>query len=251
MGGSAYAYYYPPSNPQCKGIEGELPPLIVRGHGGPTSSARPYLNLEIQYWTSRGFAVVDVDYSGSTGYGREYRDRLKGKWGVIDVADCVAAAQYLADTGRADPSRLLISGGSAGGYIVLCALTGYDVFAAGASHYGVADIQALMEDSHKFESGYDTYLIGPYPEFADTYRERSPIHHADNLNCPVILFQGMDDKVVLPSQSETFVAALERNGIHHKYVTFEGEGHGFRRSKNIETAIEEELSFYREVLKIE
>ncbi len=251
MGSVSYTYYYAPTNPEYAAKEHELPPLIVMGHGGPTSAARPYLSLDIQFWTSRGFAVADVDYSGSTGYGRAYRDRLKGQWGVIDVADCVHAAIHLGDVGLADPNRLLIAGGSAGGYIVLSALTGYDLFASGASYYGVADILALMQDTHKFESGYDTYLIGPLPEYEQVYRERSPIYHAQNLSCPVILFQGLDDKVVLPSQSEVFVEALAKNHIPHKYITFDGEGHGFRRAANIQKALEEELAFYREVLQIE
>jgi dipeptidyl aminopeptidase/acylaminoacyl peptidase len=250
-GGSSYAYYYPPTYPNITGLDGELAPLIVMGHGGPTGAARPYLDFEIQFWTSRGFAVVDVDYSGSVGYGRSYRERLRGQLGIADVADCVEAARYLAKVGRADPDRLLITGGSAGGYIVLCALTGYDVFSAGASYYGVADLLLLAQDSHKFESMYEISLIGPYPEYADTYYQRSPVNHADKLNCPVILFQGLEDRVVPPSQSEIFVDALKKNGIQHKYITFECEGHGFRRSENIQIALEEELAFYREVLGIE
>jgi dipeptidyl aminopeptidase/acylaminoacyl peptidase len=250
-GGSSYAYYYPPTHPHISGLDSELAPLIVMGHGGPTGSARPYLDLEVQYWTSRGFSVVDVDYSGSVGYGRSYRERLRGQLGLADVADCVEAARYLAKVGRADPDRLLITGGSAGGYIVLCALTGYEVFSAGASYYGIADLLVLAQDSHKFESMYEVSLIGPYPEYADAYHQRSPVHHADKLNCPVILFQGLDDRVVPPSQSEIFVEALKKNGIPHKYITFEGEGHGFRRSENIQFALEEELAFYREVLGIE
>ncbi len=251
VGGTAYAYYYPPTHPDYTGLEAERPPLIVMGHGGPTSAARPYFKLEVQFWTTRGFAVVDVDYSGSTGYGRAYRDRLKGQWGIIDVADCVQAARHLVAIGCADPSRLIITGGSAGGYIVLCALTGYKDFATGASYYGVADLLTFIQDTHKFESGYDAYLIGPYPEHAETYRQRSPMNYADQISCPLILFQGLDDKVVPPSQSEILVDALEKNGIHYRYITFEGEAHGFRKSENLETALEAELSFYREVLKIQ
>jgi dipeptidyl aminopeptidase/acylaminoacyl peptidase len=194
--------------------------------------------------------VVDVDYGGSTGYGRAYRDRLQGQWGNVDVADCLQAALHLVEIGRADPDRLLITGGSAGGYIVLCALTGYDIFSAGASYYGVADLPSFIQDTHKFESKYDVFLIGPYPEFAETYHQRSPVRYADKMNCPVILFQGLDDKVVPPSQSEIFVEALKKNGIYHKYITFEGEGHGFRQSENIRVALEAELTFYQEVLKI-
>lgn len=249
-GAEAYAHYYPPAHPEISGLPDELPPLIVKGHGGPTSAAKPYLNLEIQFWTSRGFAVVDVDYSGSSGYGRKYRDRLKGQWGIVDVNDCVEAARYLAKIDRADPERLLITGGSAGGYIVLSALTKYDRFAAGASYYGVADILSFVEDTHKFEAGYDTYLIGSYPEFAEVYHQRSPINHADRIKSPVILFQGLEDKIVPPSQSEVFVEALKANNIYHKYITFEGEGHGFRRAESISIALEAELKFYREVLKI-
>ncbi|TFH35432.1 MAG: S9 family peptidase, partial [Anaerolineales bacterium] len=249
-GGKCYAYYYPATHPQYDGCEGERPPLIVMGHGGPTAGARPYLNLEIQYWTSRGFSVVDVDYSGSTGYGRAYRERLRGQWGIADVQDCVQAARFLSESELVDPDRLLITGGSAGGYIVLCALTGYDVFSAGASYYGVADIVQLARTTHKFESMYDTSLIGPYPEYAEVYHQRSPIHHAEKLQCPVILFQGMADEVVPPAQAEVFVEALKKNGIAYRYITFEGEGHGFRQSENIQAALETELSFYREVLKI-
>jgi dipeptidyl aminopeptidase/acylaminoacyl peptidase len=249
-GGLSYAYYYLPTHPNLTGMDSELAPLIVMGHGGPTGAARPYLNLEVQFWTSRGFAVVDVDYSGSVGYGRSYRERLRGQFGIADVADCVEAARHLAETGRADPDRLLITGGSAGGYIVLCALTGYDVFSAGASYYGIADLLVLAQDSHKFESMYEISLIGPYPEYAETYHQRSPLNYADKLNCPVILFQGLEDRVVPPSQSEIFVDALKKNGIQHKYITFEGEGHGFRRSENIQIAFEEELAFYRDVLGI-
>jgi dipeptidyl aminopeptidase/acylaminoacyl peptidase len=249
-GNLSYAYYYPATHPNYTGIEAERPPLIVMGHGGPTSAARPYLNLEIQYWTSRGFSVVDVDYSGSTGYGRAYRERLRGQWGIADVADCVEAALHLANIDLVDPERLAITGGSAGGYIVLRALTEYDVFSVGASYYGVADIISLANDTHKFESKYDDSLIGPYPEMAEVYRLRSPINAAGNINCPVILFQGMDDKVVPPSQAEIFVKALQQKGIHHKYITFEGEGHGFRLAENIKAALEAELDFYREVLAI-
>jgi dipeptidyl aminopeptidase/acylaminoacyl peptidase len=250
LGASSYAYYYPATHPGFEGMQAERPPLIVLGHGGPTSAARLYFNPEIQFWTSRGFSVVDVDYSGSTGYGRAYRERLRGNLGVADVADCVEAACYLAENKHVDPERLLITGGSAGGYIVLCALTGYDIFQAGASYYGIADIVSLIKDSHKFEAKYEVSLIGPYPEYAEVYVQRSPINHADKLSCPVILFQGLEDTVVPPSQSETFIKALEENSIYHKYITFEGEGHGFRRSENIKIALEAELDFYREVLKI-
>jgi len=221
--------------------------LIVKSHGGPTAMALPVLNLAIQYWTSRGFAVVDVNYGGSSGYGRAYRERLRGAWGVVDVEDCVHAVRRLAAAERVDPARLAISGGSAGGYTTLCALTFYDDFAAGASHYGIGDLEALARDTHKFESHYTDSLVGPYPEAIDVYRERSPIHHTERLSCPVIFFQGLEDRVVPPSQAEAMVDALAKRGIPHAYVTFPGEQHGFRRAENIRAALEGELWFYGQV----
>jgi dipeptidyl aminopeptidase/acylaminoacyl peptidase len=209
-----------------------------------------HLNLEIQFWTSRGFAVVDVDYSGSTGYGRAYRERLRGKWGVADLADCVEAARYLSEKDLTDDKRLIIRGGSAGGYIVLRALTEYNIFRAGASYYGVADILSLIEDSHKFEAHYEVSLIGPYPESKHLFEQLSPINHIDKLSSPLILFQGLDDKVVPPSQSEIIVEALEKKGVFHRYLTFEGEAHGFRVAENIAQALAAELNFYLKALEI-
>jgi dipeptidyl aminopeptidase/acylaminoacyl peptidase len=216
-------------------------------HGGPTASARRSLHLPLRYWTSRGFAVVDVDYRGSTGYGRDYRRTLDGRWGIADVEDAVAAAQFLAARGDADPARLLIRGGSAGGYTVLSALTFHDVFAAGASHYGVTDLEALARDSHKFESRYLDRLVGPYPERRDVYVERSPIHHTERLSAPMIVLQGSEDRVVPPNQAEMMVAALRDKGLPYAYLLFTGEGHGFRRSENIVRALEAELSFYAQL----
>ena len=245
---TAHALWYPPANRDADGPNDELPPLIVMSHGGPTASASPALNLSTQFWTSRGFAVVDVNYGGSTGYGREYRQRLRGQWGVVDVDDCVNAARHLAAEGLVDGTRLLIRGGSAGGYTTLCALTFRDDFSAGASYFGVADAEALATDTHKFESRYLDGLIGPYPEDKELYRERSPIHFADRLSAPLILFQGMEDKVVPPAQAEVMVAALQLKGLAYAYVAFEGEQHGFRKAETIIRAIEAELSFYAQVL---
>jgi len=248
---TAHAFFYPPANPDFAGPGDALPPLLVKSHGGPTSAAVPVLNLAIQYWTSRGFAVVDVNYGGSSGYGRVYRNRLRERWGIVDVEDCVNAARQLAEEGRVDPDRLAISGGSAGGYTTLCALTFHDVFRAGASHYGIGDLEALARDTHKFEARYLDGLVGPYPEAAQRYRERSPIHFTHRLACPVIFFQGLDDKVVPPNQAEAMVEALARRGIRHAHVTFPGEQHGFRRSENIRTALEGELYFYAQVFGFE
>jgi dipeptidyl aminopeptidase/acylaminoacyl peptidase len=246
--GNTYALYYPPTNRDFVGKPSERPPLLVFSHGGPTSMARPQLQLEIQYWTTRGIAVVDVNYSGSSGFGRAYRDRLKGEWGILDVADCVNAARYLATQGEVDGARLLIRGGSAGGYITLCALTFSDLFAAGASYYGVADIEMLAKETHKFEAHYLDSLVGPYPEQKRLYIERSPIHFTDRLSCPIIIFQGLDDKVVPPSQAEVMVTALEEKGLPYAYVTFEGESHGFSRFETIVRAMEAELYFYSQIL---
>jgi dipeptidyl aminopeptidase/acylaminoacyl peptidase len=240
----AHGFYYPPTNPGFSAPEGELPPLIVESHGGPTSHAPPVLDREFLFWTSRGIGVVDVNYRGSSGYGRAYRNRLRGEWGVVDTEDCVNAALYLADEGEADRARLAIRGGSAGGYATLCALTFHDAFGAGASYFGVGDTEALARDTHKFESRYLDRLIGPYPERADLYRERSPIHHVERLRSPVILFQGLEDEIVPPNQAETMVAALERNGVPHAYLAFEGEQHGFRRAETRIRCLEAELYFY-------
>ena len=230
---------------------GELPPLIVEIHGGPTSHRCPELRRPVLFWTSRGFGVVDVNYGGSTGFGREYRERLRGQWGIVDTGDCIAAARHLAGAGEVDGERLLIHGGSAGGYTTLCALVFHDRFAAGASYYGVADAETLAKDTHKFESRYLDGLIGPYPEAAAVYRERSPIHFADRLRSPVILFQGLEDEVVPPSQAEQMVAALRANGVAHAYLAFEGEQHGFRRSETIVRCLEAELFFYGRMLGFE
>ena len=250
-GETAYGFYYPPVNPEFEAPEGELPPLIVEIHGGPTSHATPALDREFLYWTSRGIGVVDVNYRGSSGYGREYRNRLRGTWGVVDTEDCVNAARHLADQGEADGARLAIRGGSAGGYATLCALTFHESFAAGASYYGVADAEALARDTHKFEAHYLDRLIGPYPERADLYRTRSPIHYVERLRSPVILFQGLEDAVVPPNQTEAMAAALERNGVPHAYLSFAGEQHGFRRAETNIRCLEAELYFYGRIMGFE
>ena len=240
----SHALFYAPK-PRGGGSPSDgRPPLLVKSHGGPTAAASAALDLRIQYWLSHGIAVVDVDYGGSTGYGREYRERLRGQWGVVDVADCVAAARSLAEQGRVDRDRLAITGGSAGGYTTLCALTFHDVFRAGASHYGIGDLEALARDTHKFEAHYTDGLVGPYPECSELYRERSPIHFTDRLDCPVIFFQGLEDRIVPPSQAEAMAQALAQRQIPHAYVPFEGEQHGFRKAENIQRAMEGELYFY-------
>ena len=248
---TAHALYYRPQNRDFAAPEGERPPLLVFSHGGPTGATSGALNLGIQYWTSRGFAVLDVNYGGSTGYGRAYRERLNGNWGIVDVEDCVNGARYLVERGEVDGARLAIRGGSAGGYTTLCALTFHKVFAAGASHYGVGDVEALARDTHKFESRYLDRLIGPYPERADLYRARSPINFTAQLSCPVIFFQGLEDAVVPPNQAEAMVAALKEKGIPVAYVPFEGEQHGFRRAENIQRALDAELYFYGRVFGFE
>lgn len=246
-GATAYGFLYRPANPDRTGPDDAQPPLLTLSHGGPTGSTSPTLNLSLQYWTSRGFAVLDVDYGGSTGYGRPYRQRLTGTWGIVDVDDCCSGASYLADQGIVDRGRMAIRGGSAGGYTTLAALVFRDVFTAGASYYGVADAELLAQDTHKFESRYLDGLIGPYRAAVDTYRERSPIHHLDHLNCPVILLQGADDKVVPPNQAHQMADALRSKGLPVALLEFEGEGHGFRRAENIIRAQEAELSFYGQV----
>jgi dipeptidyl aminopeptidase/acylaminoacyl peptidase len=244
----AHALFYPPTNPGFVGPPETRPPLVVLSHGGPTANTSSALDLGIQLLTSRGIAVVDVDYAGSTGYGRAYRNALRGMWGVADVDDCVAAARHLADRGDVDPERMAIKGGSAGGYTTLVALAFRDVFAAGISEYGVGDLEALAKDTHKFESRYLDRLVGRYPEAADVYRQRSPVHYLDEIACPVLVLQGLDDKVVPPSQSEAVVAALAANGIPHAYLAFEGEGHGFRGAPAIRASQEAELGFLGAVL---
>lgn len=244
----SHALFYAPRNPDFEAPAGELPPLIVSVHGGPTSAALPVLNYAVQYWTSRGFAVVDVNFGGSSGYGRAYRERLRGQWGVVDLADCVHAARHLADVGLADPDRLLIHGGSAGGYTALCAAAFTDVFAAGASYYGIADAAVLAEGTHKFELHYMDSLFGPWPETADVYRARSPVSHTKDLRTPLIVFQGLEDKVVPPEQAEIMVAALRENGVAYAYVVYEGEQHGFRKAESIRRTAEAELYFYGRIL---
>lgn len=239
----AHALYYPPTNPLAAAPEGELPPLVVRSHGGPTANASTGLNLEIQVLTSRGIAVVDVDYGGSTGYGRAYRQVLDDDWGIVDVDDCVAAARYLVDRGDVDPARLAIEGGSAGGYTTLRALTTTDVFAAGISLFGVGDLEMLARDTHKFESRYLDRLVGASSATDHVYRERSPIHALDRIGCPVLVLQGLDDRVVPPAQAEAISAALTSRGIPHAYIAFEGEGHGFRGAAAIRMSMEARLAF--------
>jgi dipeptidyl aminopeptidase/acylaminoacyl peptidase len=245
----AYGLYYAPKNQDYQGLDGELPPLLVMSHGGPTGAASSGLVLTIQFWTSRGIAVLDVNYGGSTGFGRAYRERLNGQWGIVDVEDCVNGARYLSETGQVDGKRLMITGGSAGGYTTLCALTFRKAFSAGASHYGISDLEALERDSHKFESKYSDRLIGPYPERRDLFVERSPINHVDKLSCPVIFFQGLEDKVVPPNQAEMMVNALRKKRLPVAYLTFEGEQHGFRRAENIKRSLDAELYFYSKVLR--
>lgn len=244
---NAHAFFYPPQNRDYAAPADDLPPLLVISHGGPTSATSTAIDLEIQYWTSRGIAVLNVNYGGSSGYGRAYRQRLNGQWGLVDVDDCVNGARYLAEQGYVDANRLAVRGGSAGGYTTLSALTFRDVFKAGASYYGISDLEAMTRDTHKFESRYLDSLIGSYPEERDLYRERSPIHFTDRLSCPLILFQGLEDKVVPPNQAEMMVDALRAKGLPVAYVPFEGEQHGFRRSKNIQRSLEAELYFYARV----
>jgi dipeptidyl aminopeptidase/acylaminoacyl peptidase len=246
-GETAHAIFYPPQNRDYVGRENEKPPLLVMSHGGPTSAASTSLQYSVQYWTSRGLAVLDVNYRGSSGYGRAYRELLKGGWGIVDVDDCVNGARYLAETGQVDGNRLAIRGGSAGGYTTLCALTFRDTFKAGASHYGISDLEALAKDTHKFESRYLDGLIGPYPERRDLYIERSPIHFTELLACPMILFQGLEDKVVPPNQAEMMVEAVRAKGLPVAYLTFDGEQHGFRKAENIKRVLEAELYFYSRI----
>ena len=247
-GDVAHALYYPPRNGDWRGPEGERPPLVVMSHGGPTAQASPVLSLGVQWWTSRGVAVVDVDYRGSSGYGRAYRQRLDGQWGVFDVDDCVAAAAWLAEQGEVDGTRTAIRGESASGLTTLCALTFRDAFAVGASHYGIGDIEVLVRETHKFESRYVDRLIGPYPEAVEVYRDRSPIHHAGRISAPVILFQGLEDKVVPPSQAALFADELRGRGVPFSLLEFEGEQHGWRRAETVKRVAEAELWFFGRVL---
>ena len=252
-----HAFYYAPTNPEIKSHAQQInssldekPPLLVITHGGPTGATTDVLDPKIQFWTSRGFAVLDVDYSGSTGYGRSYRDRLKGQWGIVDVEDAVGGAKAMVAMGKADAERLIIRGGSAGGYTTLAALTFHDTFKAGASYYGISDLEVLQQDTHKFEARYNDTLIGPWPAAKDVYKARSPIHFTDRLSCPIILFQGLEDKVVPPNQSEMMADAARKKGLKVKYVTFEGEQHGFRKAENIIQSLEEELAFYQDVFRM-
>ena len=248
---TAYAWYYPPQNKDYAAPEGEHPPVFVKSHGGPTAAASVNLSFRIQYWTSRGFGYLDVNYGGSIGYGRKYRQRLENNWGIVDIDDCVNAAQYLVDHGLADGERLVISGSSAGGYTTLAALTFRDTFKAGASYYGISDLEILATDTHKFESRYLDRLVGKYPEAKEIYQTRSPIHYTEQLSCPVIFFQGLEDKVVPPNQAEMMVEAIKQKGIPVAYITFADEGHGFRQADNIKKAIDSEFYFYSRVFGFE
>lgn len=247
----AHAYYYAPANKDYQDAPGKLPPLIVKSHGGPTANCGCDLNLEIQYWTSRGYAFVDVNYGGSTGYGRKYRHSLNKNWGIVDVEDCEAAAQYLVSQHKAAPDKLAITGGSAGGYTTLAALTFTQTFHVGASHYGVSDCGALATDTHKFESRYLDNLIGPYPQEKALYEARSPIFHVEKLTSPIIFFQGKEDKIVPPDQAEKMYTALQTKGISTALFLFDGEQHGFRNAENRITVLIEQEKFFRAVLKLD
>jgi len=248
-GRTAFAFFYPPKNPEYEAPQGEKPPLLVVSHGGPTSASPSTLRYEIQYWTSRGIGVVDVNYGGSTGYGREYRKRLNDQWGIVDVQDCVNATRYLASRGQADAERLGIRGGSAGGYTTLCALAFTNTFKVGASYFGVSDLELLAKDTHKFESRYLDKLVGPYPERRDIYRARSPIDHVDGISSALILFQGLEDKVVPPDQSEKIFEAVKAKGLPVAYIAYDWEQHGFRRAENIKRSYEAELYFYSKIFR--
>jgi len=250
-GRTAYGFFYPPSNKDFRGPEGEKPLLLVMSHGGPTGATTPVYDAEIQYYASRGIAVLDVNYGGSTGYGRAFRQRLNGQWGVVDVEDCLNGARYLVKRGDVDGDRLMITGGSAGGYTTLCALTFHDLFKAGASHFGIGDLEPFVGDTHKFESRYLDNLVGPYPEKRDIYRERSAINYTDQLSCPMILFQGSEDKIVPPNQSRKMYEAVKAKGIPVAYLEFEGEQHGFRKAENIKRALDAELYFYAQIFGFE
>ena len=244
-GVTAHAFYYPPANAEYQALPSERPPLIVISHGGPTVQTKAVLDMQVQFWTSRGFAVVDVNYGGSSGYGREYRQRLNWHWGIVDVDDNINAARFLVADRQADPDRLIIRGGSAGGYTTLAALTFHpEVFRAGASYYGVSDLEALAKETHKFEAHYLDSLVGPYPEAKAAYVERSPIHYVDRLSCALIFFQGLEDKIVPPDQSERMAHAVRVKGLPVAYLAFEGEQHGFRRAETIIRCLEAELYFY-------
>lgn len=248
-GATAYGFYYAPTNPDFVAPAGELPPLIVESHGGPTSQSSSSLSLKRQFWTSRGFAILDVNYGGSTGYGREYRNRLQDNWGIVDVDDCVTGAEHLADEGLVDPSRLAIRGGSAGGFTTLAALTSSQVFAVGVSRYGIGDLEALAKDTHKFESRYLDGLVGEYPAQKNIYIERSPIHHVDRLESAMLLLQGLDDKVVPPNQATTMAKAVQEKGFPVAHIEYEGEGHGFRQEATVHHSTLAELAFYGRIFR--
>ena len=250
-GQTAFAHFYPPTNPMAVAPEGERPPLLVNVHGGPTSEADPELHLEIQFFTSRGFAYAEVNYRGSTGYGRGFRESLYGRWGVVDVDDAVAAARHLVEGGLADPDRLIISGGSAGGWTTLCALTFRDAFATGTSYFGVSDLEPFAETTHKFEARYLDVLVGPWPEAAELWAERSPVRHAELLSSPLLILQGDEDEVVPPAQAEVIVRALQGRGLPYAYLLFEGEQHGFRKMESISRGLSAELTFYGKILGFE
>jgi dipeptidyl aminopeptidase/acylaminoacyl peptidase len=250
MGKTAFGYYYAPCNEKYKCTTEQAPPLLVKAHGGPTACTGTSFNAVIQYWTSRGFAVLDVDYGGSTGYGRDYRRRLRGAWGIVDVDDVCAGAQYLVQQGLADAKRLCIDGGSAGGYTTLSALAFRDTFRAGTSLYGIGDLSMLAGDTHKFESRYLDGLVGEYPKDMAVYKARSPIESVDTLNCPILLLQGVEDKVVPPNQAESMHQALLKKGLPTCLKLYEGEQHGFRQAKNIEDALDSELAFYGKIYGI-
>lgn len=248
-GATAYGFYYAPKNPDFAANNGELPPLIVESHGGPTSQSTNSLSLKRQFWTSRGFAILDVNYGGSTGYGRDYRNRLQDNWGIVDVDDCVTGAEHLADEGLVDPSRLAIRGGSAGGFTTLAALTSSQVFAVGVSLYGIGDLEAMARDTHKFESRYLDGLVGEYPADKDTYIDRSPIHHVDRLDSAMLLLQGLEDKVVPPNQATTMAEAVRSKGLAVAHIEYEGEGHGFRQEATVHHATLSELAFYGRIFR--
>jgi dipeptidyl aminopeptidase/acylaminoacyl peptidase len=247
-GQTAHALYYPPTNPEVTGPAAARPPLVVQAHPGPTADAKARLDLRTQFFTSRGFAVVDVNYAGSTGYGRGYRERLTGQWGVADVADCLDAARFLVEAGEVDERRLVISGESAGGFTALCALASEELFAGGASWFGIADLETFRQQAPKFQAHELDRLVGPYPEAVATYRAHSPLHAVDRIVRPVLLVHGLEDTVVPPSQAQVMAEALERQSVRHVLLTFSGEGHGFRRPESIRRALEAELSFYVEAL---
>lgn len=250
-GKTGYAFYYPPTNPNFEPPEGEAPPMIVKSHGGPTARSYTFLTLEIQYWTSRGFAFLDVNYGGSTGYGREYFKRLEKQWGVLDVEDCISAAKTVVSKGLADEKRLLVRGGSAGGYTTMACLTFHDIFAAGTSYYGVSDLELLYKDTHKFEAQYTDLLIGKYPEEIELIRERSPSSYPEKISTPLLLLQGTEDKIVPPNQSEEIYEVLKKRGTPVGMLLFEGEGHGFRQAANVKHALDAELYFYAKILGLE